>query len=315
MSIKTINKIEKVNCHSFLYDITVENTNNFFADNILVHNCKMDGMRANSYIKNEQVTFFARSGKLLDLLGNMEEELIYMAAGEDIVYDGELWTADENGNPLPRKISNGICSKALKGTISEAEAALINFTVWDRIPMDNWKAGYVSTPYETRFKFLDDDTYHKPGNKVHIIESVEVENIEEAQEVFQSYLESGQEGIILKGINAPWEDKRSKHQLKFKAEISADLVCTGVKEGSGKYAGMIGALELETSDGLIQCSCGSGLDDEARKKDPSEYIGKIIEVKFNEKIKSKGNKPMSLFLPIFVEVRLDKFIANSSEEI
>ena len=278
-------------------------------------NTKFDGMRANAVVKDGKVTFYSRNGKVLDLLGNMEEEFLDMAKGRDIVYDGELVAYDSSGNLLPRKQSNGIASKANKGTISEAEAKMLHIVLWDRILYDAWSTGFDSTQYAIRADLLEDDRADSLGEKVHIAEWQEASNLEEVQEIFQQHLARGEEGIIVKNMVMPWENKRSKQQLKFKAERSADLLCTGVQEGSGKYAGMIGALKLTTSDGKIECSCGSGLTDADRKKAPSEYLGKIIEIVFNEKIQSKGDKVMSLFLPIFQGVRFDKSVANSSTEI
>jgi hypothetical protein len=78
--------------------------------------------------------------------------------------------------------------------------------------------------------------------------------------------------------------------------------------GSGKYSGKLGALECSNSDGSIYVSVGSGFSDEER--DITDWHGKIVSVKYNEIIKSKGDKPDSLFLPIFVELRSDKVSAD-----
>ena len=53
------------------------------------------------------------------------------------------------------------------------------------------------------------------------------------------------------------------------------------------------------------------MSDEQRKMDPDEFIGKIISVKYNEKIKDKNSEHWSLFLPIFQELRLDKSEADN----
>ena len=51
--------------------------------------------------------------------------------------------------------------------------------------------------------------------------------------------------------------------------------------------------------------------DEVKK----DFLGKIVEVKYNDIIKSKGKDEMSLFLPRFIKLRDDKDQANSIEEI
>ena len=84
--------------------------------------------------------------------------------------------------------------------------------------------------------------------------------------------------------------------------------------GTGKYEGMIGSLICESSDGIVKVSVGSGLTDEDRKKPVEDYIDKIIAINYNGKITNKQNE-QSLFLPIYLETRFDKDIANSSEEL
>ena len=44
-------------------------------------------------------------------------------------------------------------------------------------------------------------------------------------------------------------------------------------------------------------------------------MGKILTVKYNEKIKSPNKDLYSLYLPVFVEIRNDKDIADNFENI
>jgi hypothetical protein len=46
-----------------------------------------------------------------------------------------------------------------------------------------------------------------------------------------------------------------------------------------------------------------------------EWVGKIVTVKYNMRIKAAGDKKESLFLPIYVETRLDKNVANKASEL
>ena len=79
----------------------------------------------------------------------------------------------------------------------------------------------------------------------------------------------------------------------------------------------IGGLNLQSSEGLIKVNSGSGLNDGDREKPPEYYIGKIIEVEYNEIITAKNKDGYSLFLPIIKEVRdpADKDEADSYELI
>jgi DNA ligase-1 len=153
---------------------------------------------------------------------------------------------------------------------------------------------------------------HKP-TKVQPVQSQEVQTIEEANVLFEKLLADGEEGIILKDKASIWEDKRSKGQIKFKGELECDLKIVGIEEGTGKYVGMLGALILESSDGVIKVRAGSGFSDEQRKQG-KEVIGKIAAIKYNMRIKNKAGEE-SLFLPIVLEIRDDKTEADSSEDI
>ena len=124
-----------------------------------------------------------------------------------------------------------------------------------------------------------------------------------------------QEGIILKDKRGVWEDKRAKHQIKFKGELECDLKIVAVEAGTGKYEGMLGAIVCESADGIVKVNVGSGFNDEHRKTlKEKDLLGKIVAVKYNARIKNKAGEE-SLFLPIFVEVREDKDIADNSKDI
>ena len=146
---------------------------------------------------------------------------------------------------------------------------------------------------------------------VKILPAEMVADYQEAEELFNAALEAGEEGVIVKNGDSIWENKRSKYQVKMKAELEADLLVEDVIEGSGRIEGLVGSLSCTTKDGKLKVNVGSGLTDEDRKKSPDEFIGKIISVKYNEKIKDKNSDTFSLFLPIFQELRLDKSEADN----
>jgi ATP-dependent DNA ligase len=102
--------------------------------------------------------------------------------------------------------------------------------------------------------------------------------------------------------------------------MECDLEIIAVEEGTGKYAGKLGAVVCATrsEDGKrLTVSVGSGFNDAHRDNLWSirdSLIGKIVAVKYNMRIKNKVGEE-SLFLPIFVEVRDDKDVADSIGDI
>jgi ATP-dependent DNA ligase len=274
---------------------------------------KMDGMRFNAIVRDGKVEYRSRNGKEIQLLGNLDADFIALAGDVDCVFDGELLVTSDTGI-LDRQTGNGILNKANKGTITAGEASLVRATVWDVIPFLYFQDGVCNTPYGTRFDSLNRLINKIEPEKVSTVKSWEVEDYETAKALFEEMLQRGEEGIILKDKAGIWEDKRSKTQIKFKGELECDLKIVGIEEGTGKYAGMLGAIQCESSDGVIKVSVGSGFTDAQRKSLGKEIIGKVAAVKYNMRISNRAGEE-SLFLPIVLEIRFDKDEADASTQI
>lgn len=285
---------------------------------------KSDGMRINAFVffgDTVSITLRGRSGKTVNIHGYLDVSLQAYAMNKpdtNFVLDGELVVVDKFGKILPRKIGNGILNKAIKGTISDEEASRVRMNVWDIIPYDDFNNAKCNTPYSKRFAEVENLTMLSKLNgntKIELIESKIVNNIEEAQEHFADALNRGEEGTMLKTSDHIWEDKRSKYVLKFKAEKDVDLVVLDWQEGTGKYAGKCGALICGTECGGLVVSVGSGFSDKQREEFTTDMIGEVVTIKYNEVISTDGSNVLSLFLPRFIEHRLDKSEPNKLEEI
>lgn len=279
---------------------------------------KMDGMRFNAIVRSGKVEFRSRNGKQIHLLGNLEQEFSALAGNVDCVFDGELLVMFEGDHQFAdRQTGNGILNKANKGTISTEQVAMVHASVWDLIPYVQFETGHCATPYSKRFSTLEAivSKQKSQGKKIWTVTSNIVETVDQAQEIFQEYLSLGHEGIILKDGSGVWEDKRSKTQIKFKGELECDLKIVAVEEGRGKATGMLGAIICESADGIIKVNVGSGFTDALRKQYWSEnLVDKIVAVKYNSRIRNKAGEE-SLFLPVFIELRDDKNVADSVKVI
>ncbi len=280
---------------------------------------KMDGMRFNAIVRDGKVEYRSRNGKEIQLLGNLDADFIKLAGDVDCVFDGELLVVDSNGI-MDRQTGNGILNKANKGTISAAEANMVRATIWDVIPYLYFVDGECPSQYSKRFESLEILIKKHTPSKVSLVESREVNTYDEAKDVFETMLAQGQEGIILKDKRGIWENKRAKHQIKFKGELECDLEIIAVEEGTGKYAGKLGAVVCRSrpQDGkYLTVNVGSGFNDAHRDNlwaDRDNLIGKIVAVKYNMRSKNKAGEE-SLFLPIFIEVRDDKEVADTIGDI
>lgn len=264
---------------------------------------KSDGARCHMSLQAGQAVAFSRNGKQIELHGTFDA-LLAKIINEGETLDGEL-LAIRNGKILDRQTGNGIVNKAVKGTIGKEEAEMLVFATWDIVD-------FTSTiPYSERIERL---TKAVPsGHKIHVLQTHVVNNKDEAQVFFEQCIAEGEEGAMIKNINAVWVPKRTKDLGKMKAEEVADLVIVGVEEGAGKYIGKVGAYVCETSDGKLRVNVGSGFSDEERANELP--LGTVIEVMYNQKIQDKNGGQASLFLPRFLSVRIDKNVANTFEEL
>lgn len=286
---------------------------------------KLDGMRFNAIVKDGQCEFRSRQGMPVQCADPAFADLfINLADGNDIVFDGELLCRNADGSVMDRATGNGIINKGKKGTQSLAEGRSVCAVLWDMIPYSEFSAGRSDVPYSIRYSELVERIGRNPAQfRVQAVATEEVQSLDEVQEIFQKFLSEGQEGIILKNPKMKWSDTRSKDQVKFKDWKDCDLEVIGWIEGKGKYAGMLGKLECQSSDGKIRVDVGGSdketkiLSDEFRAKTkPADIIGKIVTVKYNARIKDKKRPEFdSLFLPGLVEIREDKTEADHSSKI
>jgi ATP-dependent DNA ligase len=287
---------------------------------------KMDGMRANIIITPDgTVDIRSRNGKQIELHGLLDDymkEIFYtkptlesLDSFRGSVVDGELIVlAEDMVTILDRKTGNGILNKAVKGTITKEDAKRVRMVAWDLIPLKDFKNSICNIPYFDRIGVLQvrmaEVSNTQPIEYIRPISSIPVDNIDQANDLFKQALDNGEEGIILKNGDSPWEDKRSKYQVKMKAELEADLLVTAWNEGTGRIEGKMGSVTCVSADGGLEVNVGSGFNDEDREMIAEDIVGKIITVKYNEVIQDKRKSTKSLFLPIYIETRLDKTKAD-----
>lgn len=275
---------------------------------------KMDSSRINfEFDQGKVISITTRNGQTIDITPFLD---ITLSNLDHFILDGELMYSLE-GSDLDRKTSSGIINKAIKGTISSEESKGLNLVCWDILPYDDFIKGECPIKYVDRF-FQLNNTIGSDIKRIKIVDSKIVNSKEEALAQYNTNLELGLEGCILKNADAVWSSKRSNDYLKLKNESTADLLVIGYKLGEEgtQFAGMLGSLICTTSDSKLVVNVGSGFKHKlGERDDPESYVGRIIEVKYNEVISSKNATTKSLFLPIFSCVREDKNIANSLKDL
>lgn len=285
---------------------------------------KADGaFAAVDHIPGGIVSIYSRSGSVYPqgALGPLLEQQVLERFKEDTQSHGEL-VVIENGKLLTREKGNGILNSLLKGGKLE-ENQTVAFDVWDQIPLieavpkGRYKVGYKDR-YNALVKQLEPYMFLSSPHAVRLIETRIVYSMDEAIAHYREKRAEGLEGTVVKFPDGEWKDTTSNDQVKMKDAVDIELEVTGFTEGSGKRAGTFGAMCCESSDGLLKVNI-SGFSDKLLEEinaDREGWIGGIVTVRANAITEpSKTNKNYSLFLPRFIERRLDKTVADSLARI
>jgi len=253
---------------------------------------KYDGVRCLVFVIKGGVTVTLRSGKNI-YLNSLERAMRGQPEG---VYDGELVHGD--GEQAGRTRISGQVNKVLKGTADEIEN--YTFCIFDYVSLHEWRTKISAKSYAIRYNYLL--KHLRESEHVTVASQTLLYSPEEVNAAFQRRLDEGYEGIMLRYPEDTYEWKRTPKLIKKKAIKECVLECVDEQLGTGKYAGMIGALIckgiVDTKE--VEVKVGSGLSDHDRE---GRYIGKRIEIEYNDIVKAKNSDTSSLFLPRFKRVQ------------
>lgn len=281
---------------------------------------KMDGLYADIMVWPEQVIYRSRSGKELNFRAPEEIEQRLMRAAESrgaFVAHGEGLVIDDDGphGVMERAEGNGY----LNQDPADIDRNLVRLVIWDIVTMEEYVARKSKTDYADRR--IEADLLVQEVDRRYNFRMVTGRKINSLKEAIDHFIEmrlQKKEGTVLKEAKMPWGDNKTKKGVKLKNEFDVDLIVVGTTPHK-KDPALIGSLICQTRDGLLEVGVGSGLTDALRKKPAEYFIGQIITIKANDITKSETKELQSLFLPRlnykFVEIRMDKTVANSLPEV
>ena len=260
---------------------------------------KADGTYRTFIKSNGRVTCFSRSGEEYEYPKLFKEFLKL----KDGVYLGELLVKSETNTAADRHKSNGLLNSL------NVPDDLI-FYCWDCLTLEEFttksKANYIDRFYDLQ-----------ETQSIRKIKSTIVNSLEEAMKITNKWISEGYEGSVLKNRDLVFENKTSKYQVKIKKIKDIDVKITGFTKGNGKYKDLFGAIEFESSDGLLKGNC-SGMEDNVREfifNNKEKLLNTIITVEGNEITKAKNSKTYAIQFPRFVCLRNDKLIADDINRI
>jgi hypothetical protein len=296
---------------------------------------KVDGRYANVAIDGDSVQMESRQG-LPNYFGDSFDFLLGLDSfyGEPLVLSGELIIPG-----VDRYTSNGIVSalvsignKIIEGEDVNKELAKflkeykvsyeqmrdrLQLIVWDFIPMSVYTTAKTwGESYGNRLAILTNMIEQINNPRIKLVESIVVSKPSEAMAHFLECRDRGEEGTILKG-DAHWQDGKPTHQVKFKHEITLDLVVESGNFGTigTKNENVISSINVRSEDGLLVASPGGMSEKEMLwvTQNIDQLKGSIVSVKSNGVSKDR-NGNYSLLHPVVLFFREDKNTGNTLSE-
>lgn len=266
------------------------------AGKIVIDEPKLDGFRFYAFKHTiDKVVLTSRNG--LELFGYelLEKEILENTEGFGYILDGEMGGMDFNSTMSTK-------GKKQKGKISVAN-------LFDILPIANFmtKQPY-DKPLSERKEWLQEVV--SETQTLRIVEFSQPYEFDEETitKNYESYLEQGYEGSMVKDYNSIYEYRRSYSWLKNKPEETFDAPIVDFKEGAKgtKNEGRLGAFIVDLEGTLV--NVGGGFTDKQRTEfweKRSELLGKTIEFLGQERTKNKQGTS-SVRFGKFKKIRKDK---------
>ncbi len=203
----------------------------------VVVDTKLDGIRIQVHRRGDDVRIFTRSlDEISERLPDVVDAVRALPA-DGLILDGEAMTLAEDGRPRPFQET----ASRTSSTVSETGAAVHPF-FFDLLAHEG--TSYVERPGTARWEVLD---------RV-VPQSMRTERLvttdpDEAGAYFTAAVAAGQEGVILKRGDAPYEaGRRGAAWVKVKPRHTLDLVVLAVEHGSGRRRGWLSNIHLGARD-------------------------------------------------------------------
>ena len=184
--------------------------------------------------------------------------------------DGELW--------LGRGQFDALSGAVRKDVPIDAE--------WQRITYNVFELPNAAGTFEVRAKHIVEIV--KKVNLPHLKAVVQFRVKDEAELNLRlkQMVKNGGEGLMLHKADAAYVTGRNAALIKLKPLFDAEATVIAYTEGKGKYTGKLGALVVETADG-IRFKLGTGFSDAQRENPPK--IGSLVTYTYKDK--TKNGKP------------------------
>lgn len=217
---------------------------------------KLDGIRIQVHRSGQDIAVFTRS--LDEITARLPEVVAAVRAlpVRELVLDGEAIGLDEAGRPLLfQETSRRVARRTTPSTTGRSPVAPAVLAAAATT------GGTVLTPYFFDLLHLDgEDLIDAPGwsrwaalagavDAPLLVGRMEVDGPEQAGVAFAAAIDAGQEGVVIKDPDAPYDaGRRGAAWVKVKPRHTLDLVVLAVEWGSGRRRGWLSNLHLGARD-------------------------------------------------------------------
>ena len=214
---------------------------------------KFDGVRA--VWDGQRLSF--RSGR------RIEAPSWFVGALPQHPLDGELWLARGQFDRL-------------SGTVRQQRP---DDEAWRAVRYLVFDAPGQSETFEMRGRALQAQIVQLNLPWLTWVEQFRVDSAANLQRQLETLVQAGAEGLVLHRADASWRPGRSDALFKFKPEPDDEARVLGYLPGRGRWAGMTGALVVETRQGQ-RFVLGTGLSESDRRHPPA--VGSWVTYRYRD---------------------------------
>ena len=231
---------------------------------------KLDGIRIQVHKQGDDVSVFTRS---LDEIGSRLPEVVAVARSldaTDLILDGEALTVDDEGRPRPFQETASTTSTQARESAEGEPARGVRPFFFDLLLHE--ADSMLEAATADRLDRLD-ATVPEEFRAARLV----TESVEEAQAFFDRVVGEGQEGVVVKRLDAPYDaGRRGSGWVKVKPRHTLDLVVLGVEWGSGRRRGTLSNIHLGARDGdgfVMLGKTFKGMTDEMLAWQTERFLG------------------------------------------
>lgn len=225
---------------------------------------KLDGVRA---LWDGQVLRF-RSGRVV------AAPAWFLAGLPRQTLDGELW--------MGRRTFDELSAIVRRSEPQDAE--------WRRVRYHVFELPEAGGSFEARAQRIQ----ALAGGLVVAVAQDRIDSPAALQARLRAVVQAGGEGLMLHRADVPPATGRSDWLLKLKLQLDAEATVVAHEPGRGRFAGLMGALELQTPEG-IRFKLGTGFTDDQRRHPPP--VGSRVTYRYRD-LTPAGKPRFASFLRI-----------------